>query len=208
MTPAKETTPFMTESNPDPDLPRNDKTPGGNDTERPARIGPKRPSGAARRRAKAERRLHGDGGGAGGPRHQARIMAMQALFELDVTDHDVAETLARIQQDENVPPPVKELALHLVAGTAAHQAELDPLIADAAPAFPLAQLAGTDRAVLRLAVFELLYRHDVPMKAAINEAVEIAKHFGGANSSRFVNGVLGTIAERAGRTATDTAAET
>lgn len=140
----------------------------------------------------------------GGPRHQARIMAMQALFELDVTDHELEEVLERVRDDENVPPPVKDLAILLITGAAGHQAEIDPLIAAAAPAFPLAQLAGTDRAVLRLGAYELAHRRDVPMKAAINEAVEIAKHFGGQSSGRFVNGVLGTIATRAGRTTTDT----
>lgn len=129
---------------------------------------------------------------------------MQALFELDVTGHGLDEVFTRIREDDNVSPPVKELALFLIEGASEHQAEIDPLITAAAPAFPIPQLAGTDRAVLRLAAFELVYRRDVPMKAAINEAVEIAKHFGGRSSGRFVNGVLGTIATRAGRTTSDT----
>lgn len=129
---------------------------------------------------------------------------MQALFELDVTDHELDEVLARIQEDENLPPPVKKLAHFLVSGVAEHQTEIDPLISAAAPAFPIPQLASTDRAVLRLGAFELVYRRDVPMKAAINEAVEIAKHYGGQSSGRFINGVLATIATGAGRTTADT----
>jgi N utilization substance protein B len=66
----------------------------------------------------------------------------------------------------------------------------------AAPAFPIAQLPAVDRTVLRLAIYELLEERDVPPKAAINEAVELAKRFGGDNSGRFVNGVLGTVVDR------------
>ena len=77
-----------------------------------------------------------------------------------------------------------------------HFREIDPYIAEAAPAFPIAQLPAVDRNVLRLAIYELLHEAEVPPKAAINEAVELAKRFGGENSSRFVNGVLGTIATR------------
>ena len=84
----------------------------------------------------------------------------------------------------------------LAKGVTAHQEEIDAYIADAAPAFPIPQLASVDRAVLRLAIFELLYEPNVPFKAAINEAVEIAKRYGGPNSGKFVNGVLRTISER------------
>jgi transcription antitermination factor NusB len=84
----------------------------------------------------------------------------------------------------------------LARGVATHQAEIDPHITEAAPAFPIPQLANVDRAVLRIAIFELLHEKDVPFKVAINEAVEIAKHFGGPNSGKFVNGVLRTISER------------
>lgn len=176
---------------------------------RPATQGPhKRPSGAARRKARAARRAADPAAFRfGGPRHQARILAMQALFELDMTDHDHEEVRTRIEQDDDLPPPVKDLTLLLFTGAAGNLGETDPLIAAAAPAFPLDQLAATDLAVLRLAVFELKCRPDVPMKAAINEAVEIAKHFGGPNSGRFVNGVLGTIAQRLGRTPDDTVPE-
>jgi N utilization substance protein B len=206
--PDKDTTGFMSESSSDQGPPRPDKGGDGDSTPPSVRAPKKRPSGAARRKARAERRkANPDAYRVGGPRHQARILAMQALFELDETDHELAGIQTRIEHDDDLPPPVKELTLLLVSGSAEHLGEIDPLIAEAAPAFPLPQLAGTDRAVLRLAVFELLHRPEVPMKAAINEAVEIAKHYGGANSGRFVNGVLGTIAERVGRTASDAAPE-
>jgi transcription antitermination protein NusB len=129
------------------------------------------------------------------PRSQARVLALQALFEIDVTDHDADEVLGRIAEDDSVPPPVAEYALTLARGVAEHQSEIDPRIAAAAPAFPLPQVANVDRNVLRLAIYELLHHPDVPLKAAINEAVELAKRFGGPSSGRFVNGVLGTIAD-------------
>lgn len=83
----------------------------------------------------------------------------------------------------------------LARGVVTAQGEIDPHIERAAPAFPMPQLASIDRSVLRIAVYELLYQPDVPFKAAINEAVDIAKTYGGPNSGRFVNGVLRTISE-------------
>lgn len=141
--------------------------------------------------------------------HQSRVLAMQALFEYDQTDHDLEDIIGRIENpdsasdtaetDDNdaevIPPNVAKRATKLVQGVIDHLGEIDPYIATAAPAFPVAQLAAIDRCVLRVAVYELtITNDDVPYKVAINEAVEIAKRYGGDNSGRFVNGVLGTIA--------------
>ena len=84
----------------------------------------------------------------------------------------------------------------LARGVESNLAEIDPYIEKAAPAFPIPQLASIDRAVLRVAVYELFYQPEVPFKVAINEAVEVSKHFGGPNSGKFVNGVLRTISGR------------
>lgn len=123
---------------------------------------------------------------------------MQALFEHDMTGHDLEEILGRLsgEDDEDVPPPVRDHTLRLARGVNAHGEEIDPYIAEAAPAFPIPQLASIDRSVLRLAVYELLFERDIPYKVVINEAVEIAKRFGGPSSGRFTNGVLGTIVDR------------
>ena len=156
-------------------------------------------------RASGRARRAGAGGAAargraiGGRRHQARILALQVLYEVDVTGHNVEEVIAHTFAAQPPTAPVRGHVARLVRGTLAARDELDPLIAAAAPAFPLAQVPSVDRNVLRLAVFELLNEPEVPAKAAINEAVELAKRFGGANSGRFVNGVLGTVAERIGR---------
>ncbi len=133
---------------------------------------------------------------AGGARHQGRMAALQVLYEVDITDHPVEEVLSRATTEQDLPEPIAKHVARLVRGVLAHQATIDPYIATAAPAFPVQQLAAVDRNVLRQAIFELLNEPDVPVKAAINEAVELAKHFGGDSSGRFVNGVLGTVSQR------------
>jgi N utilization substance protein B len=160
------------------------------------------PSGPAKR---ANQSAHGKrprGSGSqtrlSGSRHQARILALQVLYEVDVTDHELADVLARSTEnpDEAVTPAVRAHVDRLVRGSLEQRADIDIYIADAAPAFPVSQLPAVDRNVLRLAIYELLSEPEVPPKAAINEAVELAKRFGGMNSSRFVNGVLGTVTVR------------
>lgn len=141
-------------------------------------------------------------------RRQARELALQVLFEVDMTEHNADEILARMRALDDLPPVTFDYLARLVRGVLANIASIDGYIGTAAPAFPVSQLASVDRSLLRLAVFELTTPESVPPKAAINEAVELAKQFGGDNSTRFVNGVLGTIhrkleAERAGATSPD-----
>jgi N utilization substance protein B len=134
----------------------------------------------------------------GGRRHQARILALQVLYEVDVTEHPLNEVLIRTTEDPDlvVTQPVRTHVDRLVRGAFEQREIIDKYIGDAAPAFPVNQLPAVDRNVLRLAIYELIGEPDVPRKAAINEAVELAKRFGGMNSSRFVNGVLGTVTDR------------
>lgn len=129
-------------------------------------------------------------------RHQARVIALQVLFEADMTDHPLHDVLDRQASDQDVIPVVRNHVVRLVNGVHAHQDDIDERIAVAAPAFPVDQLPLVDRNVLRIATYELLYESAVPAKAAINEAVEIAKRFGGPNASKFVNGALRTILNR------------
>jgi transcription antitermination protein NusB len=129
----------------------------------------------------------------GTKRHQARILALQVLFEVDLTKHNALEVLERTIEEEAVPDEVSAYARLLVEGVNQQKRQIDRTIAEAAPAFPTSQLPTVDRNVLRVAIYELRSDGDVPTKAAINEAVELAKLFGGDNSSKFVNGVLGTI---------------
>lgn len=128
-----------------------------------------------------------------GNRRRARIAALQALFELDSVGHPPDETIAR--QLEGVPASanVQRFATELVNGVLDNRASIDKTIEGTAPAFPIEQMAAIDRNILRLAIYEILIDNRVPMRAAINEAVELAKEFGGENSPKFVNGVLGSV---------------
>lgn len=138
------------------------------------------------------------------PKRLARAVAFQALFEIESRpgreiEPALQERLQSMEEEENLrlTAPLVALAERLVRGTVQHRPELDERIAQAAPAFPIDQIATTDRVALELATYELLHERDVPVKVAINEAIELAKTYGGENSGRFVNGVLGTIAESA-----------
>ena len=130
-------------------------------------------------------------------RHQSRILALQSLYEYDLTEHTADELVDRLRNDDDAPPSVRDYAGTILAGTFRHQETIDEHIGEAAPAFPVAQMAVIDRNVLRIAVYELMHqRKTVPVRVAINEAIEIAKNYGGENSGRFVHGVLGTISKR------------
>jgi N utilization substance protein B len=130
-------------------------------------------------------------------RHRVRIVVLQALFEVDLTDHDPREVLQRHLEERSLPEPAIEFCWQLLDGVLEHCAEIDGLITRAAPNWPLDQMSRIDINILRIAVFELLFSRDahIPAKAAINEAVELAKSFGSDSSRRFVNGVLGTLAK-------------
>lgn len=129
-------------------------------------------------------------------RHRARIVALQALFEIDIAHHDPDTVLQQRLADSPLPEAGREFARNLVQGVLAHQAELDALIQDNAPEWPLDQVAAIDRNILRMAVFEFVIDGNTPVKVAINEAVELAKLFGSDSSGRFVNGVLGAIVSK------------
>lgn len=127
--------------------------------------------------------------------HQARNLALQVLFEIDLTEHQLPDVVRRYTEDLSLPQPVRRYLDRLVTGVARDRTAIDAEIHAAATAFPVAQLPAVDRNILRLAIYELRNEPDVPLKAAINEAIELAKQYGGENSGRFVNGVLGTVAE-------------
>jgi N utilization substance protein B len=132
-------------------------------------------------------------------RHLGRIVALQTLYEQDFrnecndTAFDLSEVLARNISRYQETIDDKEFIEQLVSGVSSRQQEIDDVIRPVAPEWPIEQIARMDRVVLRIGVYELLYEENVPPKVAINEAVELAKAFGGENSSKFVNGVLGTV---------------
>jgi N utilization substance protein B len=129
-------------------------------------------------------------------RHQGRMLALQVLYEIDLTGHDPDEAMARaFAEHEPVTADVVAQVQGLVRGVLTQRSEVDPIIAAAAPARALEDQAAIERNVLRLAVYELLHLPAVPPIAAINEAVELGKRFGGEHSGRFINGVLRTVLE-------------
>jgi N utilization substance protein B len=133
-----------------------------------------------------------------GIRRQARIAALQALYELDCTKHKVEETSARLRAGETLAQEALSFSGELVKGVLQHKSELDALIKKFAPAFPPEQMAIIDRNILRLAIFEILFNDKTPFKVAINEAIELAKEFGSDASPRLINGVLGSITTERG----------
>ena len=126
-------------------------------------------------------------------RRQAREAALQALYEIDCAGHTPEQALQNRKDESELPPEGSDFAAELVNGVFSHRRELDLVIAKHAPDWPVDQLAVVDRNVLRIALFELLYLQDVPLKVAVNEAVELGKTFGGDTAPRFVNGVLGAF---------------
>jgi N utilization substance protein B len=129
-------------------------------------------------------------------RHLARTIALQTLYQWDFNNKNTDEL------SQNVARNIKEFApqfddkgfiQHLVEGVIGRQPEIDALIVKFAPEWPIEQITMVDRNVLRIGIYEMKYDPEIPEKVAINEAIELAKTFGGESSGKFVNGVLGTI---------------
>ena len=131
------------------------------------------------------------------PRHQARRIALQALYEIDIAGHKPGTVIsARLaEQDPPLRKDTADFVRRIVAGVAAQTGELDHIIAHFAPEWPVTQIATIDRNILRIALWEIL-ANGTPIRVAINEAVELAKEFGAESSPRFINGVLGAATRR------------
>ena len=130
-------------------------------------------------------------------RHLSRSIAMQSLYEWDFSEKKADLKKVIEKNIKEFGPGLEDTSLvwQLATGIVQHISELDKIIEKAAPEWPLGQITIVDRNVLRLGLFELIYanKEEVPPKVAINEAIELAKSFGGESSGRFVNGVLGTV---------------
>lgn len=129
-------------------------------------------------------------------RRQARVVALQALFEVDSVNHPPELVLTQRLEEKPLPADAEAFARQLVQGVLTHRPDLDRIIAEIAPDWPVEQMAIIDRNILRIAIYEITIDGQTPIKVAINEAVELAKLFGSDSSRRFVNGVLGTLASR------------
>ena len=134
----------------------------------------------------------------GGPRHRARELALKVLFQLEHSpEDDPSEALAYHASDVRTTPAILAFADELVRGVTGNRSELDDVIQAASTNWRVDQMGRVDRIVLRMAVYEIAIARKTPLRAAINESIELAKTFGGEESGRFVNGILGKVAATA-----------
>jgi len=127
-------------------------------------------------------------------RRRARMVAIQTLYEVDLTNHLPEDVVEQRIADAQLPEQGIPFAHHLVLGVLESKAHLDERIQRFAPEWPIEQMSPIDRNILRMALFEFSVDGQTPVKVAINEAVELAKVFGSDSAPRFVNGVLGSLA--------------
>jgi len=129
------------------------------------------------------------------PRTRARSLALQVLYEVDVANHPPGEIFKLRLEESPLSDDLAEFARQIIFGILPLTSTLDQLIAKYAPDWPLDQIAAIDRNILRMALWEFAVFRETPLKVAINEAVELAKLFGSDSAPRFVNGVLGALAD-------------
>lgn len=127
-------------------------------------------------------------------RRKARALALQALYEVDAVGHAAEQVLDRLLEEADLPEDKSAYIRELVRGVTGHMPEIDRNIKRFAPAWPVSQIPVVDRNILRLAIFEILLDNKIPVRIVINEAVELAKSFGGDSTPKFINGVLGSVA--------------
>ena len=128
------------------------------------------------------------------PRTRARSIALQALYEIDITGHPPALVIEERLSETPLEDNLSDFARKIVFGIQPLIYELDQLIAKHAPEWPLDKVATIDRNIMRIALWEIAVSNQTPLKVAINEAVELGKIFGSESTPRFVNGVLGSLA--------------
>jgi N utilization substance protein B len=129
-----------------------------------------------------------------GRRHLARELALKVLFEAENNGGDTVRSLEYHAAEARADADVTKFAGVLVTGVIEHRDEIDARLAEASRNWGLDQMAKVERTLLRIATFEINFLPSVPLKAAINESIELAKTFGGPDSGKFVNGILGRIA--------------
>ena len=136
-------------------------------------------------------------------RRKARTAALQVLYETDGTGHDAKRALMSRLEFCPLDPSGEQFARKLIDGVIENRTRIDKMISDHAPTWPVGQIAMVDRNLLRMAIYEIMMSGETPPKVAVNEAVELGKAYGTDSSSRFVNGVLGSVIEEAGLSTKD-----
>ena len=132
------------------------------------------------------------------PRTRARALALQVLDEVDIANHLPGDIYKLRLEESPLPEDLAEFARQIIFGVLPLTTTLDHLIAKYAPEWPLDQIAAIDRNILRMALWEFAVSGETPLKVAINEAVELAKLYGSDSAPRFINGVLGALADHQG----------
>jgi N utilization substance protein B len=131
------------------------------------------------------------------PRTKARSIALQALFEIDLTGHLPGTVMEqRLQDNPLSDDALSNFTVQIIQGVIKYRSNLDDLIGQYAPDWPLDQVASIDRNIMRIALWEMALHTDTPIKVIINEAVELSKTYGSESTPRFVNGVLGSLADQ------------
>ncbi len=131
-------------------------------------------------------------------RTRARGIALQVLYEYDIAGHPLGEIVATRLEEENLENNLEDFIREIVYGVTPIVSKLDEIITEHAPEWPLDQVAIIDRNILRIALWEFAVAKCTPIKVAINEAIELAKLYGSDSSSRFINGVLGSLVNHSG----------
>ncbi|GAB6182114.1 transcription antitermination factor NusB [Desulfotomaculum defluvii] len=129
-------------------------------------------------------------------RRQARETALQVLFQIDLGKTEPNLALTNTAEEFGAGPQEIEFARQLVMGTLEHIEEIDAMISSVSKEWHLNRMANVDRNIMRLALYEIKYRSDIPENVSVNEALELAKVFGSPDSARFVNGILGQLLDK------------
>ena len=130
-------------------------------------------------------------------RRETRIAALQILCEVDTVGHDPSEVVERRISEDSLSRASEPFLRSIFCGVLEKREEIDKIISELAPNWPMGQMATVDRNLLRMAIYEMVMSEETPPKVAINEAVELAKVFGSESSPKFVNGVLGSVMKTA-----------
>jgi N utilization substance protein B len=131
-----------------------------------------------------------------GARHRARQYAVQVLFQLDVTGEDPGDALAGFWESRDPVPAVRSFTEELVCGSWEQREHLDSVLEESAANWKVSRMAMVDRNVLRLALYELLHGQGTPSPVVLDEAIELGKQFGNADSGPFINGILDAVRRR------------
>ncbi|MGQ9823403.1 MAG: transcription antitermination factor NusB [Desulfotomaculales bacterium] len=126
-------------------------------------------------------------------RRKAREFALQALFQIDVGKAEPEKAMSYAAEEKVLKPEEIDFAKQIVLGVIAHKEEIDRIISRVSHEWEVSRMAAVDRNILRAALYEIIYRPEIPAAVSVNEAVELAKVYGGEDSGRFVNGILGQV---------------